>query len=418
VIYQKDPKAFTDREIDLLTSFANHAAMAIENATLFERSDAALQEQTRRLEALIQSFEDGLVLEDLNGHVLYINRRMSDYARKHPEEILGSPVEALFKTILEDAKDREEKLHEVELTLRNGSQNGGVEIDLRRPSGMRHLRLRAFTVTDSSGLPIGRGQILRDTTKDYEVDRMKSSLISIASHELRTPLAAIKGYASTLLARDVTWDLDAQREFLEVISAEADHLSELVDNLMDMSRIESGSLIISPKLCEIDALVSEALSRCYPHPGQRLDVEKTTGRSKIFADKPRLVVVIRNLVENATKYSDDGSPIRLTIEEREDEFVFRVQDSGQGIPPEKHEKVFDSFYRLDNDQTRKNAGAGLGLAICRGFVMAHGGRIWLEPAEKGTNIAFTIPFESVAKHRPDTGDSHLAQREPAEVIDR
>jgi signal transduction histidine kinase len=160
--------------------------------------------------------------------------------------------------------------------------------------------------------------------------------------------------------------------------------------------------------------VSEALSRCYPHPGKRLAIEKATSRSKIFADKQRLVVVIRNLVENATKYSEDGSPILLKIEEHAAEFVFRVEDRGQGIPPEKHEKVFDSFYRLDNDQTRKNAGAGLGLAICRGFVMAHGGRIWLETVEKGTHIAFAIPFEGAAKHGSDAGNSHLAVQEPAE----
>lgn len=417
VIYQREPKAFTEREIDLLANFANHAAMAIENATLFERSDAALQEQTRRLEALIQSFEDGLVLEDLQGHVLYINRRMSDYAGQHPEEILGSPAEALFRSILSEANDRDRKLHQVEKTLHDGSQNGGVEIDLRRPSGMRHFRLKAFTVTDSSGLPIGRGQILRDTTKDYEVDRMKSSLVSIASHELRTPLAAIKGYASTLLAKDVTWDLEAQREFLEVISAEADRLSELVNNLLDMSRIESGSLEIKPKLCDIEALVTEAVGRCFPHPGERLTIEMKTKRLKIFADEPRLVVVIRNLVENATKYSQDNTPILLKIEEGEEEFIFRVQDRGLGIPPEKHELVFDSFYRLDNDQTRKNAGAGLGLAICRGFVMAHGGRIWLEPTEKGTNIAFSIPFEKSNRSRQQgTNQPHRAA-DPAKASD-
>lgn len=411
VIYHSQAKAFSEREISLLASFANHAAMAIENATLFERSDAALQEQTRRLEALIQSFEDGLVLEDLRGRVLYINRRMSSYADKHPEDILGSSVESLFQAILANAKNRDKALTMLEKTLKHRAPNNGIELDLVRPSGIRHMRLKGFTVTDSSGLPIGRGQILRDTTKEYEVDRMKTSLISIASHELRTPLAAIKGYVSTLLAEDVSWDLETQHEFLEVISTEADRLSELVNNLLDMSRIEAGSLEITRKVCDINALISEAVDRCYPHPGERLQIVMPTDEPTIFADAQRLEVVIRNLIENATKYTEEGTPISLSVEVVDEQLIIRVEDEGQGIPLEKSEEVFSSFYRLDNNQTKKAAGAGLGLAICRGFVHAHDGKIWLEPKGMGTCVAFSIPVNGKLTGKATTHTDRIPSRD-------
>lgn len=392
VLYQSEPKAFTEREFALLSNFANHAAMAIENATLFERSDAALQTQSRRLESLIQSLEDGLVLEDLEGRILYINRRMSDYAGKHPDDLMGASVETLFSEILVNALEQEKAMKKVAEALKTG-ESSRIEIDLKRPSGTRHLRLRGFTVSDFSGLLIGRGQILRDVTKDYELDQMKSNLISTASHELRTPLAAIKGYASTLLAEDVDWDFNTQREFLEIISDESDRLSELVDNLLDISRIEAGNLTINRKVISLYELIENSINRCYPQPGERLKVHLPKENPTLFLDNPRIEVAIRNLLENAIKFTEAESPIMLSAEITDSDLLIKVSDKGFGIPLENQDDVFSSFFRLDNENTKNAPGAGLGLAICRGFVEAHQGEIWLEPQRIGTCIVFSIPLD-------------------------
>ena len=224
---------------------------------------------------------------------------------------------------------------------------------------------------------------------------MKSSLIATVSHELRTPLAAIKGYASTLLANDVEWDATSQREFLEIISQESDHLSQLVNDLLDMSRIESGNLIVSRQQCELEDLVQQAAYRALPAGSNHLQVDLPPGLPPLYVDPQRIVAVLRNLLENAAKYSDDGLAVRLSAVYEGEELVIRIEDEGPGIPPEHGDQIFDSFFQAESGLTRSRSGAGLGLAISQGFVRAHGGEIWLEPRDRGTCIAFSLPLERV-----------------------
>ncbi len=393
LVFKTEPHDFSEREINLLASFANHAAMAIENATLYAQSDARLREQTYRLEALIQSLEDGLILEDLQGQVLYANRTIGELTGLSEQQITDVPIAYLRRRLLAQAIDREKTQAALEAALK-GKTQPEVLIALSEAAGGRYLRFRVFTVTDSEGSAIGRGQIVQDITKSYELDRMKSSLISTVSHELRTPLAAIKGYASTLLAEDVTWEIEEQRGFLNIISVEADRLSELVNNLLDMSRIEAGNLPLSPVLCELAQLIQRAVTRVRPQPGARLHLDLPPDLPPIFADPQRIEVVLRNLIENAVKYTPADSPIRVCAARESAGIVIRVQDQGPGIAAEHSRRVFESFYRVDGGLTRRAPGAGLGLAICQGFVQAHGGKIWLEPQPHGACLAFSLPVSS------------------------
>ncbi|HLF91110.1 MAG TPA: cache domain-containing protein, partial [Anaerolineales bacterium] len=312
LVYYPEPHLFTHQEISLLSNFANHAAMAIENAALFARSDMQLQEQTGRLEALVESMQDGLILEDLNGNILYANRRILELTGFKPEELtLLRGTQALDK-ILSQAKDEEKTRQAVETMLNAGGQIRRVEMVVVYPDRVLDIRLQVFEVTDSLNLRIGRGLILQDISRSRQLDRMKSSLISTVSHELRTPLAAIKGYASTLLAEDVKWDLDSQREFLEIISAEADNLNELVNDLLDMSRIEAGNLSVSRVACELAELVTLAAHRSDPPPGERLRVSIPVDLPALYVDPRRITTVLRNLIENAARYTPEHSSIRLT----------------------------------------------------------------------------------------------------------
>ncbi len=398
IVYKPEPHHFTQREINLLSNFANHAAMAIENAALYARSDMRLQEQSRRLEALIQSLQDGLILEDLKGRVLYANRRITELVELPWEEISGATVDKLWERILVKAENTHinprEKTRQAVLSALDGSGSRQAEVAIEEGNRLRYLRLQVFDVTDAQGLRIGRGQFLRDVTARRELDRMKSSLISTVSHELRTPLAAIKGYASTLLAEDVEWDPLAQREFLEIISSETDRLSDLVDDLLDMSRIEAGNLTVSKVSSDLPELIARAAQRSHPLPGDRLDIILPPDLPNIFVDPQRIEVVLRNLIENATKYSEEGSPVRVLVAVRGADLLVRVEDEGPGIPIEHSDRIFDSFFRIQNGLVREAPGAGIGLAICQGFVRAHGGEIWIEPRPKGTCVAFSLPLES------------------------
>jgi PAS domain S-box-containing protein len=398
LVYRPDPHSYSQREINLLTNFANQAAMAIENATLYARSDMRLNEQTRRLEALIQSLHDGLILEDLDGRVLYANRRLGELVDLPPDEISGVPVTSLMERLVAhsamlNANEKSSLRQRIESAL-DGKGPRTLELALQFNHQVRYLNLQVFKVTDSDGMPIGSGQILHDITQGREVDRMKSSLISTVSHELRTPLAAIKGYATTLLADDVHWDAVTQREFLSIISSETDRLSSLVTNLLDMSRIDAGNLTVSKVACNLEELIYRAAQRAHPQPEDRLQVSIPPDLPLIYADAQRIEVVLRNLIENAAKYAGEGSPIYITANVRGGNLEVRVDDEGPGIPAEESERIFDSFYQLENGLDRKSTGAGLGLAICRGFVDAHGGKIWVEPRERGACIAFSLPLEN------------------------
>jgi len=394
VVYRKEPYQYSEREIRLLTSFANHAAMAIENATLFARSDMHLQEQTRRLESLIQSMHDGLALEDFGGKIIYVNRRVHELLRLTDESILNEPTDILVEAIVAHAEKAEAVAEQIGKML---AEKGIRQIECSHVDGeaRRYLRLTLFDVTDAADTLIGRGWIVQDITQRYEVDRMKSNLIATVSHELRTPLAAIKGYATTLLADDVEWDTASQREFLTTISLESDRLNNLVHDLLDMSKIEAGTLVVTPTACDLYPLVVSAANHAMPSANGRLRISLPSDMPTLYADADRIEGVLRNLLENSAKYAEGDRPIEVSATYDAHEVVIRVVDDGPGIPPEHQERIFQSFYRMDNGLTRKTAGAGLGLTIARGFVQAHGGRIWLEPRARGLCVAFSIPRSPV-----------------------
>lgn len=395
IVYRPDPHEYTTSEMQLLVSFANHATMAIENAALFARSDTRLMEQTRRIESLIQSLQDGLIMGNLHGDVMYANRRIGELANLDPSELSRRPISTVLRRILANAPDPLAAEGELDKALKDAGP-ASVEFALQIDGRTTYMRAQTFIVNDSKGISLGKGIILKNITADRELDRMKSSLISTVSHELRTPLAAIKGYATTMLADDVEWDRASQREFLEIISNESDRLSDLVDNLLDLSRIELHRLQIERVECNPSVLVRRAARRARLTPGNRLVVNIEQNLPPLFADPARMETILRNLIENAVKYAGETAVISVRLTRDEGDFIFLIEDDGPGIPADQSLQVFESFYRVDNSLSRAAGGAGLGLAICQGFVSAHGGKIWIEPRPVGACIAFSIPMLPMA----------------------
>lgn len=410
LVFYPTPHIFTHNEIQLLTSFANHAAMAIENAVLFERSDMQLREQTQRLGALVQSLHDGLILTDLHGKVIYANKRVGELADLDVRALSGKHADQILARIIDTASAKPEQRKSLQNLLEKSGENK-IEITRILQNQTFHLRLEVFNVTDEEGTPIGRGILFHDITADRELDRVRSSLISTVSHELRTPLAAIKGYVSTMLAEDVEWDRASQREFLTIISDESDRLTNLVNNLLDLSRIEAGSLKLSLEKCDVEAVVRSAAKEARLSPKNKFEVSIAPRLPALHADRLRLESILRNLIENSVKYAGENAAVKVEVSRQKREILFRVRDDGPGIPQEESERVFERFYRVDDSLTRLSSGAGLGLAICQGLVRAHGGRIWVEPQPKGACIAFTIPVKSgLTNNRPEREQNHEHQR--------
>ena len=393
LVFHPTPHVFTHNEIQLLTSFANHAAMAIENAILFERSDMRLREQTQRLEALVQSLHDGLILTDLHGKVIYANKRVGELADLSAKKLTGLHADQILAHIIDKASDKPSSKTQTQKLL---SKKGERIIELAQNVQDRtiYLRLEVFNVNDEEGIPIGRGVFFHDITADRELDRMRSSLVSTVSHELRTPLAAIKGYVSTMLADDVEWDRTSQREFLTIISNESDRLTSLVNNLLDLSRIEAGSLKLSHKKCDVKEIIQNAARGAQLTPKNRLEVNIKPRLPGVYADPLRLESILRNLIENSIKYAGEDAHIKVDVNKNDKDVIFRVSDNGPGIPQKERQRVFERFYRMDDSLTRLTSGTGLGLAICQGLVRAHGGKIWSEKQRGGASIAFTIPLKT------------------------
>ena len=230
-----------------------------------------------------------------------------------------------------------------------------------------------------------------------EIDRLKTELLSTVSHELRTPLASIKGYSTTLLRSDVEWDQDEQTEFLGMIDEEADRLSNLIDDLLEMSAIEAGVFRIRRRMTDVGKLVQKLVKRTRAHVQlHKLSCHVQPGLNETAVDARRVEQVVSNLLENAIKYSQDGGRIRVAVEEIDSKIVISVADQGIGIPQDEIGLIFDRFYRVKGFQSYETGGSGLGLAICRGIVEAHGGQIWVESdAGEGSVFAFSIPTSRV-----------------------
>ncbi len=390
------------------------STMEDEIHTLFRKSDEKSQTRLHTLDAIMRSMEEGVLLERPDGEIMYANQGFLQFVGISPHELLqddaysATQIEEKLLAMLEDpdayheatGKASDENSSQViEFSVRGYYNQLGQLVPVRRD-----IRLRLFQVLDQAGQLVGRGKIFRDVTRQNEAEQIKQNLLAIVSHELRTPLTSIKGYATSLLATDVELDHALQEDFLHHIVAESDRMADLVTSLLEMSQLEAGTLKLSPSLHRLDAIVEQAV------PGKERDaiqIRIPEDVPLVYVDRRRIGVVLRNLVENARCYAGSEAAIEITAryeqEQMERGLYLSIADDGPGLPPELTERIFDRFYQVDSGRKRSSSGVGLGLAICRGFIEAHGGRIWAENRSDGRNGAvFTIWFSPKLLYVPGT----------------
>ncbi len=274
------------------------------------------------------------------------------------------------------------------------------EVIHRRDGGDVNVAITRSAIRDQSGNIAGIVHVLRDISAEEQVNRLKDEFLSTVSHELRTPLGFIMGYATTLLLPDAPDDRAATRRCAQVIADASEELKELVDNLLDMTKIGAGSLSVSSNAVRLGPLARAAVERIRVRAqGHRFLTALPSSLPLVLADAHRVEQVLYNLLDNAIKYSPDGGRITVRAVARDDEVMMSVLDEGLGITAEELPTLFQRFHRGDVARSRGIGGTGLGLAICKGIVEAHGGRIWAEspPPEahdrrQGTAIRFTLPI--------------------------
>ncbi len=254
------------------------------------------------------------------------------------------------------------------------------------------------TFANQAALAIDRARLIEEATRAAaleEVDRLKSALLAAVSHDLRTPLASIKASATSLLQDDVQWDTVTQREFLTAIDEETDRLARLVSNLLDLTRIQGGALKPEKEWNEIGEVIGSVTDRLGPllqmHP---LVVTIAPDVPPVACDFVEIAQVLTNLIENAAKYSDAGTQIVVTAARDGQDVRVQVRDHGFGIPADDLPRVFDTFYRVRREgRARRISGTGIGLAICKGFIEAHGGTIGaISVVGQGSTFTFTLPL--------------------------
>lgn len=226
-------------------------------------------------------------------------------------------------------------------------------------------------------------------------DALRAALLSSVSHDLRTPLTSIKAAASSLLQDDVQWDEEAQRSFALSIEREAERLNRLVENLLDISRIESGALHLEKEWYPFDELLHDVLSRLQQSLQERpITVDVPADLPPVELDYVMIDQVLTNLLENALRYTPAETPIEITVSTSACELLVMLADRGPGIPRDDLERIFDKFYRVSG-RARATGGTGVGLAVCRGLIEAHGGRIWaMNRPGGGALFRFTLPLRS------------------------
>jgi len=258
---------------------------------------------------------------------------------------------------------------------------------------------------------LGTVSIFRDITHQVEIDRLKSEFVATVSHELRTPMTSIKGYAEVLLMGAAGQLNDQQTHFLEIVKTNTERLAILVNDLLDISRIEAGRVSLSTQPMDMSHLVDEAVAdiilRCEKeHKPMTIRKEASPDTPRAFGDPERVRQIIDNLLENAFSYTPEGGEIVLRLSSKNGEVQIDVQDNGIGIAPSEQARIFERFYRGENPLVLATSGTGLGLSIVQRLVDMHNGRIWLAStgiAGEGSTFSFTLPVYSPAIDRACIG---------------
>ncbi|MCC7104327.1 MAG: response regulator, partial [Chloroflexi bacterium] len=285
--------------------------------------------------------------------------------------------------------------------------------------GDRSLSIISSPVPASEGVDLGIVHVVRDVTDLQRIDKMKSEFIALVSHELRTPLTSIRGFTELILDGDAGEISDEIASYLMTVRSNTDRLVTLVNDLLDISRIEAGRVTLELGRLDLGALLREAANLIQPQltaSHQRLELELPAFLPRLYADHDRLVQVMVNLLSNAHKYSGEEKPIRLSAEWREGAVRIAVADEGIGISSENQRRLFTNFFRADDIEVRKVHGTGLGLAISRALVEMHGGHIEVS-SRVGVGSTFTVVLPVVFQASGQGGDQPGGTAQRILVVD-
>jgi len=364
-------------------------------------------------DSAIASSINAIVFVDPTGAVTYVNPSfLNMWGYDSEEEILGKPAAKFWH--------RKEIYIEVARATFNKGGWVGELVAEKRDGTLFDAQLSANVVMDEEDVPIcmmasfiditarkkaveklrkSQMRIERQNVQLKKLDKLKSNFLNITSHELRTPMCSMKGYVQMLLKKTLGDITEEQKRGLMVILRNVDRLDNLIQDVLDISRLESGTMKFITEITDIQKMigeVSETMRTSADLKHVRINKEIEGNLPDLVIDQERIKQVLINVVDNAIKFSPDGTVIIIRAKKEGKNVLFEVQDFGRGIPKDKQKKIFETFYQVDYNMDRTFGGAGLGLAVSRGIVIAHGGSIWVKSKlGKGSTFGFTLPVKLV-----------------------
>lgn len=384
--FRSDRKGpFSYEDIPLLGIVALPTAIHLENLE-YARSNAARRAE---LEAIVSSMVDGLLKVDSWGLIVSFNDAFRN--------LCGLPDAELYTLYWDDLLQTSERHAELFGDF-NRALREGKPFTARCPAIVRHgdreipVSVNFTTIVEGSGRITGGVLSVRDVTIEAQIDRMKDEFIATVSHELKTPITTISGFLEMMITRPM--ERPEQLPLLELIHSETGRLGRLINDMLDLSKIQSNRLSLDLKRFRMDTLIKDCLRpfEMRHKTTHRFEVQVEPARAMVHADPDRLSQVLVNFISNAVKYSPEGGTITLNAERREGSWRVEVRDCGVGIPEDALPHVFDRFYRVNENQT---AGSGLGLYICKEIIHRHGGEIGARSeVDEGSTFWFSLPLQT------------------------
>jgi PAS domain S-box-containing protein len=375
-VYARRPRRWRPEEVEALLALAANTSAALSNAGLYSR--VSLEKE--RSDAILANIADGIVAVDREGTVVLWNAAAEHITGVPQSDAVGRTVPEVLQRTFEADPER---------------GPGARLLSIPRAGDEVWLSLSEAVMRDPAGAVAGRIFAFRDISADRMVEEVKSDFVAAVSHELRTPLTSIYGFAETLLRQDVLFGEEERRTFLRYIASESERLTGIVDQLLNVARLDAGDLQVEPERIDVGSIVSEVLGTVEGAGavnGQRFEVDLPEEPLAAEADREKVRQVFSILVENALKFSPRGGTVTVGARRKEDTVEVRVVDEGIGIPQAEQQRIFRKFYRAESTTRDGVAGTGLGLFIAKELVTAMGGRIWVDSAEgEGSSFAFELP---------------------------
>jgi GAF domain-containing protein/nitrogen-specific signal transduction histidine kinase len=408
MVFQREANSFSIEMLNLVRAIGGQVAVAINNAHLYEliRDQAERlgvmlrkeQEDASRSQAILEAVADGVLVTGTDNRITFVNSSTERILTVQQAKLRGSSLDAFGGLFGKSANTWME-------TIRRWSEDpssyqpGDTYAEQLELENERIALVHLAPVILQNDF-LGTVSIFRDITREVEVDRLKSEFVATVSHELRTPMTAIKGYVD-ILAMGAAGALgENQLHFLEIVRNNIDRLNILVNDLLDISRIEAGRVTLSPQSVNLREIAEDVIADALRRSQQEgkpmaLSLDAPSKVSPVIGDGERIRQVMGNLVDNAFNYTPSNGTIRINIHQQNGEMQVDVQDNGVGIAPDDQARVFERFFRGEHPLVLATPGTGLGLPIVRQLVEMHKGRIWMTstgiPGE-GSTFSFTLPI--------------------------